>query len=130
MNPSRIHAIETIHLEAPPGAEEDLRWFYGEVGGLDPVAVADEGGDSSRMCFKSGRVELWIELTEQPQIESRGRRLTLKVPSLEDAATMLEERSVRYLRFTGVLFTDRRLATLDPAGNRVELKQEWPYAQL
>jgi catechol 2,3-dioxygenase-like lactoylglutathione lyase family enzyme len=53
------------------------------------------------------------------------RRVTIAVPSLAEAVQRLDERSVAYERLTGILFTDRRLQVLDPAGNRVEFKQEW-----
>ena len=128
VNSNRIRAIDHVRLEAPCGIEAALRWFYGDIGGLEPASSELEV--VGRLCFKSGRLELLIDLLERPRIDPVATRLTILVPSLEEAAAVLDEHSVRYQRISGVMFTDRRLAMLDPAGNRVELKQEWPYAPI
>ena len=128
MNSNRILAIDHVRLEARPGIEEALRWFYGEIGGLEPVPPDPDS--VGRLCFKSGRLELSINLVAQPRIEPVATRVTILVPSLDEAAAMLDEHLLRYQRISGIMFTDRRLAVLDPAGNRVELKQEWPYAPI
>ena len=125
---NRIRAIDHVRLEAPCGMEAALRWFYGDVGGLELASSGPEG--FGRLCFNSGRLELSIDLVERPRVDPVATRLTILVPSLEEAAAMLDEHSVRYQRISGVMFTDRRLAMLDPAGNRVEFKQEWPYAPI
>ena len=98
------------------------------VGGLEPAPTEPDSAD--RLCFNSGRLELSIDLVEQPMIEPVATRVTILVPSLDEAAAMLDEHSVRYQRISGITFTDRRLVTVDPVGNRVELKQEWPYAPI
>lgn len=128
MNSNRIRAIDHVRFEAPRGIVGALRWFYGDVGGLEPAP--GEPDSAGRLCFNSGRLELSIDLVEQPRIEPVATRVTILVPSLDEAAAMLDEHSVRYQRISGITFTDRRLVTLDPAGNRVELKQEWPYAPI
>lgn len=124
MKPSRIQAIDHVNLEAPPLLEGELVWFYTEVGRLDRVAGQAE--EPSRLCFRSAQLELRIRIVNGPRVDRVARRLTLAVPSLVEAAELLEERSVPYVRLTGLWFTDCRLSTCDPAGHRVELKQEWP----
>ncbi len=124
MKASRIQAVDHVNLEAPPRLEDKLVWFYTEVGRLD--RVVDEREEPSRLCFGSAGLELRIRIVDTPRIDPLPRRLTLAVPSLAQAAELLEERRVRYVRLSGLWFTDSRLATLDPAGHRVELKQEWP----
>jgi len=82
------------------------------------------------MCFRSDRIELRIRFTESPLIDPIQTRVTLLVPSLFEAKQLLEEQSIAYATISGFAYTDRRLAILDPAGHRVELKQSWPEVTL
>ncbi len=123
MKESRIQAVEHVNLEAPLGLEETLRWFYGEVGQLDEVT--DDGDEWSRLRFKSERIELRVHMVASPTIEGVARRVTIAVPSLSEAAEQLAERRVAFDRISGMTSTSRRIQALDPAGNRVEFKQEW-----
>lgn len=122
MKPSRIQAVDNVNIEAPLGLEESLRWFYGEVAQLDEVPCAT--ATPSRLCFKSEQIELRIHLVERPEIEAVACRVTVALPSLTDAAELLAERSMLCEHQSGISMTYRRLQTLDPAGNRVEFKQE------
>jgi hypothetical protein len=124
MKPSRIQAVDHVSLEAPFGSEEELVWFYTEVGRLD--RAADDGEDAPDLCFQSARLELRIRFVDGPRVDPLTRRLTIVVPSLAEAAELLEERSIPFARLSGIGYTDRRLGTSDPAGHRVELKQGWP----
>jgi hypothetical protein len=124
MEQNRIQAISRVNLQAPPGREERLRWFYGELAELEEVA--NDRGGASRLCFKSGRIEIHIHMMKDPRIDPIGNRATIAVPSLSDCVEQLEESSTPYERLTGTMFTDRRVQTHDPAGNRVTLKQYWP----
>ena len=87
MLPSRIVAVDHLHRQAPLGVEEQIRWFYGTVGCLDEVV----GAEGLRILFRSARIELRIELTENPRIESAGFPVTLAIPSLEVAVERLAE---------------------------------------
>ncbi|MCP4247570.1 MAG: hypothetical protein GY778_11025 [bacterium] len=60
-------------------------------------------------------------------MRSRPVKATLSVRSLPTTAERLSEDGINYLPVSGMTFTDRRLSLLDPAGNRVELKQEWRH---
>ncbi len=122
MKASRIQAVRHISLEAPIGSEEDLRWFYGEVAGLEEVPG---DGEDSRLCFKSEHIELQVHLSAQPRVEPIERRLTIAVSSLSEAAAQLAERRVGYEHISGLLFTDNRLESRDPAGHRIVLRQGW-----
>ena len=124
MKPSRIQAIEHVTLEAPPGLNDELRWFYTEVAELEEAPQAEL--DGSPLRFRSARIELRVNIREDPLTDSIGCRATILVPSLKESVERLEERNVGCQRLSGIVYTDRRVAVLDPAGNRVELKQEWP----
>jgi hypothetical protein len=124
MGESRIQAIDDVHLEAPPGIEGALRWFYGRVAGLDQVKCGPS--DGAELCFKSERIVLCVHLVNHPRITSTPLRLTVNVISLDEVAQRLDERKWHYSLLRGILFTDRRIETLDPAGNRVALKRHWP----
>lgn len=121
MEESRIQAVDHVNLEAPFGIDEELRWFYEEIAQLEEIE--SDGSEPGRLCFKSGWIELRIRCANAPRIESLPRRVTILVESLDHVVEQLEERSIRYTRLSGLLYTDRRLEVLDPAGNRVALKQ-------
>jgi len=120
MRPSQINALERITLEAAPAVADDLVRFYRDVIALDLVVQAPD-----HLCFRSAQVSLMIVLRGTPTVEPTRRRATLSVRSLSAAAERLEEARLVFTRVSGLSWTDRRLSLLDPAGNRVELKQEW-----
>ena len=128
MKPSRIQAIDHVNLEASPACADNLRWFYTAVGALEeaPAPVPD-GAD---VAFRSARIELRIKLVRDPRVDPARRRLTLAIPTLEDAANLLEERSYRYTWEHALEWSGRRIRLHDPAGHLVELKQEWPFGPL
>ncbi len=135
MRSSRIRAVDHIVREAAIGLAEALRWFYVEVAGLeeidlDAVSEAESNGGPSVLRFRTNQQEVKIRLVANPVVESSGFPIVIAVPSLKEAADFLEERSVAFETLSGTSWPDRRLATNDPAGNRVELKREWPYDPL
>ena len=93
-----------------------------------PVTLARIGlaPDAARLCFKSEQIELRIRIKALPRIDPIGCNVVILVASLDAVIERLEERKQLYQRLSGLAFTQRRLGLLDPAGNRVELKQEWP----
>lgn len=128
MEPSRIQAVDHVNLEAPPGIDEALRWFYGEVAQLEPVDR--DGPTHAHLTFRSEGIELRIHMQDTPRIQPIASRVTIAVPSLDAAADLLAERRVEFARLTGLLYNDRRLETSDPAGNRIVLKQHHPFGPL
>ena len=127
MKRSRIHAVDHVEIEAPLGSRDDLRWFYGEVAGLEELEEATVcAGDSTELRFKSARLELRVRLVADPDVDPVALRLTVFVRSLSEVAGLLEERGHVYERSSGIMYTDRRLLMHDPAGHRVALKREWP----
>ena len=90
--------------------------------GLTPVSLDAAAG---QLEFRSAQMELRIAIKPAPQVEPNRRRALVSVGSLERVIEELEERRIAHTRISGVDWTDRRVSLLDPAGNRVELKQEW-----
>ena len=127
MKPSQINALERVRLEAPEEAAERLVWFYGD---LVELTVVDDDSEPGTLCFRSGGVDLRIQLKRDPAIEPVRRRAVISVRSVDALAGLLDEHGIPYSRLTGLDWTDRRLSLLDPGGNRVELKQEWRYGVL
>ncbi len=125
MKPSRLVAIDHILIQAALGKEDVIRWFYLDVCKLEEVA-----NGHGQLVFRSARLELRVQLVEETKVDPVRRRFTVNVPSLNEAMELLSEREVSFVRLSGFTYTDRRIGTNDPAGNRVELKQEWPEAPL
>jgi len=121
--PSRINALERITLQAPPGTEEGLTWFYRDILELTPDSVVTGAG---LLCFRSAGVELRIEIRPHARVERLRRRAVIAVPSLPAVAAVLGKQGIAFHPTRGLCWSDQRLALLDPGGNRIELKQQWP----
>ena len=128
MYESRIQAIDHVHLEAPPGVVEALRRFYREVTMLEEARSA--AADGGTVVFRSGRIELRFRLTVRPRIEPERCRLTVAVPSLEEAIERLRHLHRPVVLLRGLCWSERQLRTRDPAGHLVALKRQWSYAPL
>jgi catechol 2,3-dioxygenase-like lactoylglutathione lyase family enzyme len=118
--PPQIHAIAHVRVQARPGLEHKLRWFYAELLGLDAV-----DGEEGTLCFQTKTLQLRVMIAEGAQPSPMRRRLVLVIPSLEEMRVKFEDIDLEYEWYEGMAFTDRRLFVLDPAENRVELKQVW-----
>lgn len=128
MEPGRIQAVDHVELEAPLGTEDALRWFYGELAELDEVAASGLTGGPIR--FKSARIELRIRFVPRPSIDPVPVRVTIGVRSILETRAKLDEARIPFERVSGLLFTDRRIQVLDPAGNRVAFRQVWDVGAL
>lgn len=82
--------------------------------------------DAAELRFRSGKIDLTVRLSADRTLESVPYRVTIGVPDLDAVMARLDERRVSYQRFHGLDFSDRRIGLLDPAGNRIYLKQDWP----
>ena len=122
MRPSRILAVDHVLIESPQGLDDDLRWFYTEVAKLDELPVENAAGALLR--FRSERIELRVQLLAAPRIDPVAVRASIAVRSLEEACELLGRRRVDYEPITGLAFTDRRIQTVDPAGNRILLRHD------
>ncbi len=120
--PPKIQAISNVRMEAKPELEPELRDFYEALLGLPPAE-----GEAGSVCFETERLQIQIRLTPDAQPSPMRRRLVLQVPSLEKMEEHLQEAGVPYEFRRGMQFTDQRIFLLDPADNRIELKQTWPF---
>ena len=121
MRQSRIQAVDHVNIESPCGLDEALRWFYTEIAELQEQPL--DAGLCPGICFRSVRIELRIRYSDEPQIESVDCRVILGVNSVDEASERLTERKTPFQRLSGLSMSDRRIQVLDPAGNRVELRQ-------
>lgn len=123
-------AVDHVELQAPPGRELQLHWFYGDVVGLRLIedSAKSESTYPDRIRFRSDRLELRITIVENPIIESVACRAFFEVLSLAEVAEMLDGEGYEYDLFRGLRFTDRHLSLLDPGGNRIILRRHWPAA--
>ncbi len=121
MRHSRIQAVDHVNLESPRGLDDELRWFYGEIAELEEWPLDARMGPG--ICFRSERIELRIRFSPEPRIESVECRVMVGIPSIDEAAERLSELKTPFQRLSGLAVSDRRIQVLDPAGNRVELRQ-------
>ena len=121
MRPSRIQAVEHVDLQARLGTEEELRWFYGELAGLEELCSND--ADFPRLRFKSEHIEIRLRMWPDLEIDPIPCRVTILVPVLAELCEALTERSGDYESVSGIAWTDRKIQALDPAGNRIVFKQ-------
>jgi hypothetical protein len=120
--PPRIQAISHVRIEARPGMEAVLHSFYAHLLGMMPVE-----GERGTVCFQTKRLQLRILLTPEALGSPMRRRLVLEIPSLDRLREQLDELQIEYEWHEGMALTERRVFVLDPAENRVELKQTWVF---
>jgi hypothetical protein len=123
MRPPRIEAVDRVVLEASPHCRDALRAFYGELVGLEEL---DCDPPDAGLRFGARRLDLYIRFVDSPEVDALSPRLVIGVGALTRMESELNERSMKFRRRRGLSWTDRRLVLLDPAGHRIELKQEWP----
>lgn len=122
----RILAVEDVHLLSPLTIEADLRLFYIGLLGFDEVRQTSELIQMVFRGYPRSGPQLIVSLTVDPPPQHPRRRVLIQVASLYGCAEALEDRGISFEWMQGWSFTDRRLATQDPAGNRVELVSYHP----
>ena len=130
MSTSRILAIDHVELESPAELKDRLLWFYGALAQLESLPSNPEARGTDTLRFRSARIELRISFHPNARLVRSRPRVTILVPSLRQAMENLEESSIRFELLSGTVRTDRRILLLDPAGNRIAFKQEWPFSPI
>jgi hypothetical protein len=116
----QIHAVGDILLESPPHRQEYLRIFYRDLIGLREAADVAE---PTQVVFEAHGRRVTVRLFHDALPSPMRRRLLIQVDSLEKMYERLAGRGVACEVFPGFGLTDRRLVALDPAGNRIEIKE-------
>jgi catechol 2,3-dioxygenase-like lactoylglutathione lyase family enzyme len=116
---SGIAGVHHVQLSAPPGSEEVLRRFYGDVLGMTevpkPPVLARRGG----AWFRAGAVELHLGIEEgfQPARKAHPGLLVEDLPAFADR---LAGHGVP-VEWDDAFPGFRRCYVSDPHGNRIEL---------
>lgn len=118
-----IHAVGDVTMECPPGREDGLRRFYGEIIGLREIP---DGEASGGLAFMAHQRQVVVRFRPNAATSPMRRRLVVVVDSLEETGERLREIGVTWRRHFGMGVGDQRLIIIDPGGNRIELKQVWP----
>ena len=117
----KILAIQDVHLTASLETAARLHDFYHGVLGLQPVSQTPESNAISftGVCPSGPRVI--VSLMANPPTPPTRRGLLVQVGNLSLCAEALRETSWPYAWLRGWSYYDRRLATEDPAGHRIEM---------
>ncbi|WP_274918719.1 VOC family protein [Streptomyces sp. WZ-12] len=111
-------AVDHIQLAAPPGSEDQLRRYYGEVLGMaeipKPPALAVRGG----CWFQAGPVQLHLGI-EADFRPAKKAHPGLRVTGIEGYAAHLKEHGAQVV-WDDNLPGHKRFYSEDPVGNRLE----------
>ncbi|MEU6366144.1 VOC family protein [Streptomyces sp. NPDC046931] len=113
-----LAAVDHVQLAAPPGSEELLRAYYGDVLGMaeipKPPVLAGRGG----CWFQAGAVQLHLGIEEDFR-PARKAHPGLRVTDIEAYAARLAAHGAT-VTWDGDLPGHRRFYSEDPVGNRLE----------
>jgi catechol 2,3-dioxygenase-like lactoylglutathione lyase family enzyme len=116
--------VHHIALTIPPGSEDQVRAFYGELLGMTEVDVPDPGAGGCH--FRSGDLEFVFDVEVGTRTPRRAHPGAL-VADIDALAARLTEAGVSIEwdhKFPGF----RRFYAHDPLGNRLEFLQPEPVA--
>ena len=116
----RILAINDVNLTADNGVTTEIKEFYSELIGLEPVPTEPESGLRFRGYPRSGP-QLIVTFTDEPIEQLPRRQALIQVGSLAEYADEFIDRKIEMAWSNGWFYFDRRLTVTDPAGNLIEL---------
>jgi catechol 2,3-dioxygenase-like lactoylglutathione lyase family enzyme len=113
--------LDHVQLAAPPGCEDEARWFYSDLLGLEEIRKPEPLQARGGAWFQLGRGQLHIGV-EDPFRPARKAHPALRVPPdrLDALAARLSKADVA-VRWDAELPGVRRFYVEDPWGNRLEL---------
>ncbi|MFG2095510.1 VOC family protein [Streptomyces sp. NPDC048612] len=113
-----ITGLDHIQLSAPPGTEDALRVYYGDLLGMTEVSKPPTLAANGGCWFEAGtaRVHLGIDPDHRP---SKKAHPGLRVHDLDAFATRLATGGAP-VTWDHNLPGHRRFYSVDPAGNRLE----------
>lgn len=116
--------VHHIALTIPPGAEDQVRAFYGDLLGMTEVDAPDS--DAGGCHFRTGDLEFDFDVEVGARTPRRAHPGAL-VPDIDALAARLTAAGVAIVwdhKFPGY----RRFYAHDPLGNRLEFLQPEPAA--
>jgi catechol 2,3-dioxygenase-like lactoylglutathione lyase family enzyme len=122
MNEDMVLGFDHIHVNAPPEAQENARWFYGTVLGLKEVAVPHTIiSDSAPMWFELGdgqQLHVTFEPVSRNAVSSG--HLALRVRSVAALLEVLGANGFDSCADLAAGAGEARCFCRDPFGNRLE----------
>jgi len=116
-----VVGIDHVHIAAPAACEDEARYFYGWLLGMEeipkPEAIRGRGG----CWFRAGAQEVHIGV-EESFAPARKAHPGFVVSDLAAVRERLRASETPYLDDTKIEGVDRLFAH-DPFGNRLELRQ-------
>ena len=117
-----------IVLTIPPGAESQVRAFYGGVLGMTEVDDASSAGGPGGCQFRSGDLEFDFDVDlDAPAPYPRQAHPGAVVADIDALAARLAERGVA-VEWDDKFLGYRRFYARDPLGNRLEFLQQLPVS--
>jgi catechol 2,3-dioxygenase-like lactoylglutathione lyase family enzyme len=117
-----LAAVDHVQLAAPPGSEDALRAYYGDVLGMTeipkPPVLAARGG----CWFAAGAVQLHLGV-ESDFRPARKAHPGLRVTGIEAYARRLEKLGAKVV-WDENLPGHKRFYSEDPVGNRLEFLEQ------
>ena len=117
-----VKRLQHVSTPYPPGRQEDVRAFYGNVLGLVEKPVPDSLFDQELVWFEAGPLELELHFLPDPVPADRTsqRHFCLEVDDLDGWRRRLEEAGVETSDQTPIPNRPRFFCR-DPFGNLIEL---------
>ena len=110
--------IQHVSVPRPPGSHAQTRAFYGELLGLEEVAVPDSLQDMDLIWYRLGDTELHL-FTEEPLEDRSGRHFCIEVDDLGAIRERLASAG-HEPRDTTPIRNRPRFFCKDPFGNTIE----------
>ena len=123
----RLLAINDVRIVARPSHTQALLGFYGDLLGFEHLPAASS---PERLTFRGARPtgpKLLVDLDESAAPEPHRRAALVQVRSIIDLAEIFRDEDIEHEWMHGLSYYDRRLVTVDPAGNRIELVTYHPF---
>lgn len=116
-----VHALREVRLPAPHERVAAAAEFYSDVLELErwPADRQLPGG----LGLGDPRQGVFLQFRHAPRDDAMRPRCTLLVRDLDEVVRRLEDRGAVYERLHGLCVSDDCILVLDPAGNRVVIRQ-------
>ena len=116
-----VYAIDHVQIAMPAGREDEARAFYGELLGLTEVEKPDALKPNGGVWFRQEglHLDLGVDPDFRPARKAHVGLLTTDLAGLEEALIFHGHEIMPGAAIAGY----RRVFTLDPFGNRLELIQ-------